>query len=202
MGVPATKRNAKNIIGLGSGRMLYREVNADGTLLDAAQQTLQGYGGAGPSAIAYDWLQMPIVKDSNLKDDTAIEKKADEGGDKYPIEGEREVTLEITSMQRDTKTVRAIVKDMRGKYFELLKENTSRKLADGYQYLYVAIAQVEPKLDFKLPNAEPKFLFNALVVSTAIANRDLSGITGMRSDFTGKNVSVESGEYYEFLDIA
>ncbi len=201
MAAPKLSRNAKNIIGLGSGRMLIREVNADGTLLSAAEQTAAGYG-TGPGLTAYVWMEMPIVKDSNLKDDTQIEKKPDEGGDKYPIEGEREVTLEVTSMQRDTDTLRAIIKDMRGKYFEILKENTSRKLAKGHQYLYVAIAQVEPKLDVKLPNPDPKFMFNAIVVSTAIANRDLAAVAGMRSDFTGKTVSVASGEYYELFDIA
>jgi hypothetical protein len=198
MAAPTLSRNAQNMQELGSGRAVIRQVNADGSLLSAAEQTAAGYGAGTP----YGWMDLPIIKSSSLKDDTTINKKSDEGGDKYPFAGERDVVFEIVSMQREDTLLDSIVRDMRDKYFEIVKENSSRQLAAGYPYMHIAIAQIEPKLEFALPGGEPKLTFNILPVSVAIAARDLSTITGMRAPFTGVTSTLAVGDYYKRLSIA
>lgn len=194
---PVFSRDAANMQELGSGRAVIREVNSDGSLLTSAQQTEMGYGGTGP---AYGWQELPIIKSSTHKDEITVNKKADEGGDKYPVEGERDVVFEITAMQRENAIFDNVL-HMRGRYFEIVKENSSRQLKDGYAYVHFAVAQIEPKVEAAFPGGEPKLIFNILPVPVAIVNRDLATIDGMRADFTGINVSYEVGEYYKRFSI-
>jgi hypothetical protein len=194
---PVFSRDPANMQELGSGRAVIREVNSDGSLLSATQQTAMGYGGTGP---AYGWMELPIIKSSVHKDETTVNKKADEGGDKYPIEGERDVTFEITAMQRENDIFDNVLV-MRGRYFEIVKENSSRQLKDGFAYVHFAVSQIEPKVEAAFPGGEPKMMFNILPVPVAIVNRDLSDIDGMRAPFTGITVSYEVGDYHKRFSI-
>lgn len=193
MGVPVFSRNPLDMQDLGSGLAVCREVNSDGSLLDAAQQTAAGYGVGTP----YEWLEMFIVKSSSMKDETTINKKVSEGGKKFPFAGERDVSIELVSMQRDDDLLESIIDHMRGKYFEIVKENSEVPLAKGIPYIHIPIAQVQPKLDYALPGGEPKLLFDILPVAVAIAARDLSAVPNMNAPFTGITSSVAVGKYYK-----
>lgn len=165
----------------GSGRWLYRIVNADGTTI-----------------VGQDWLIGPAIKESNQKDDTAEEEYEIESGETFYQEGKRSIEWSGMFAQNDPDTKALMTKTLRGKYVAILKEEAIQTQPDGtYPYLFYPVAKAIPSIDYKLPGGEVSFKFRPAAVSASYS-LDLATVTGtagMKGNITG-TINLAPGEAY------
>lgn len=173
----------------GGARWIYKEVNGDGSDLDTPDT----------------WHAGPAIKESGLKDDTARESYGIESGETYSQDGSR--TLEWSGMfaQNDIETKRLMVVTMRGKYYAILKEESTTPVNGKYPKLFIPAARAIPSTDRKLPGGEIPFAFEPSALSDSMTVNLASGFDStltakMKGTFTG-TITVNPGEAYLDFEI-
>lgn len=181
----AVGRKTNAIQSLGSSRMYYREVNADGSELTPTPDT---------------WREFPIVSSSKFADRTNRDTVYDEEGTKYMIDGNRDVDLSGEILQTDDDSMAFFTDTVRGKYYRVIKELNRVMNASQYQYLVFAAGSFDPAIDISYPGRRISWMYvpNKMTASTTVS---LTGITGMKATLPA-STTVDADNYYKRLVIS
>ena len=143
--------------------------------------------------------RIPIIKESELGDETTVIKPRSEDGKLYnQLEDQRDVTFKLVLQQSDKATY-DMFKEMRGKYYRLYKQ-TGKRNGKTQEWLY-GICKLTPKLNAKwVPGTVTEIPCEVTVLANetqiSIANSALPSEKVTATD----PVLIPAGEYYVLLE--
>lgn len=186
----ALTRDAGKFVSKGSGRAWYKLVNSDGT----------DYSVLVNGVAADTWHDLPLIKDSALKDSTATTTAEDEGGNQYTSDGARTIEWSGNFLQRDIDTRNLMVSTLRNKYVAIIKEDSVVHVGGKYEYKFIPAAKPIPEIDSKFPGGETPFKFMPQAVPSAVAialaSVAAAGVTPVAATaFTG-TITCAAGDAY------
>lgn len=152
------------------------------------------------STIGVSWQVLPIISGTTHNDTTAKNSVTDEAGNTYFTYGAREVTLEMTFLQRDVDTLSFPVTTAggKGKYFHLVYEMTQAAIDGNFEYACYGITQIDPTVTRTSPGNEIAWTFSVFPNDDELSV-DASGWTSASQ--TLGTITVPAGEYYAFETI-
>lgn len=182
----ALSRNIGAIQSKGSQRLWFKEVTSAGADLSTPDT----------------WHDFPIIKESTLSDETAQVETTDEGQNTYTTDGVRTVSLSGVILQRDKDTLDMAVKNYRGKYLQIIKENSVDAVDGQYPYTVYGVCKMTPTVELQLPGGEPTFEFipqpNTATITVNLAS---TGITNAAITLAG-TATIAPYSYYEHINVA
>ncbi len=143
--------------------------------------------------------RVPIIKESELDDNTTVLKPRSEDGAIYnQLDDQRDVIFKWTVQQSDKATF-DMLKEMRGKYYRLYKQ-TGKRNGKTQEWIY-GICKIVPRLNAKwVPGTVTEVALEVTVLRNetqiSIANSALPSEKATATD----PVLIPAGEYYVLLE--
>lgn len=156
-----TGRRENALSKLGGGIGWFKEVTQAGADIDTA------------------FTVFPFIKDSQLQDDTKTDEEADEAGVVHYADADQKVGYDLTFLQRDVDTLQ-LFNSMRNKFYSLVFEKSASQINGLFEYLFLPIVRIYPKMDYKQPGNTVGTKFGVLKVPSTITLAVVSGITPIR----------------------
>lgn len=141
------------------------------------------------------WTELPYISGSSFTDATGVNNVADEAGDTFPVNSTREVTLEVTTMQKDKDTLKWATHTARDKYYGVLRKVNKAAVDGNHIWHFLPICKVDPESGYSTPGTDGAvFRFRCLVNASAI-----SGVDGSSVDSNLSSMAVAANDYYDYI---
>jgi hypothetical protein len=153
------------------------------------------------------WHLLGYMKDFEISDNTPLEDDYDDRGVNHPQDGNRKVMMNVTLMQRDDASLTLAIRDIAPtEYVEIIREHSSEKIDNKYQYIVTGPARVMRGMTHRTPGNNIQVQFQILENASEITV-DTASVTGMLATTFPASVTIpaanpQTGDGYWVLSSA